>query len=114
MALNYFHGAQPAQHSYYLIPKALFTDKRYKGASAGAKFLYGLLLDLMSLSVENGCSDEEQRAYITYPVPAIAGLMGCGRSKVYILLNELEKDYGLIERQRGDGGKCNIYPKKIV
>lgn len=58
MTLDYFYGAQADQFAFYRIPKALFTDERFKSISAEAKILYGILLDRMSLSRKNGWLDE--------------------------------------------------------
>jgi hypothetical protein len=54
VTLDYFYGAQADQFAFYRIPKALFTDERFKSISAEAKILYGILLDRMSLSRKNG------------------------------------------------------------
>ena len=61
MTLDYFYGAQADQFAFYRIPKALFTDERFKSISAEAKILYGILLDRMSLSRKNGWLDEQGR-----------------------------------------------------
>ena len=37
MTLDYFYGAQVDQFAFYRIPKALFTDERFKSISAEAK-----------------------------------------------------------------------------
>ena len=42
MTLDYFYGAQADQFAFYRIPKALFTDERFKSISAEAKILYGI------------------------------------------------------------------------
>lgn len=39
---------------FYKVPKALFTEEKYKPVSTDAKMLYGLLLDRMHLSAKNG------------------------------------------------------------
>ena len=54
MTLDYFYGEQADQFTFYRIPKALFTEERFKLISAEAKILYGILLDRMSLSRRNG------------------------------------------------------------
>ena len=54
---NYFTGGQADLFSFYRLPKILFADPRFRGISAEAKILYGLLLDRMSLSVKNGWLD---------------------------------------------------------
>ena len=40
-------------HSFYRIPKLLFTNDYFKALSNDAKILYGLMLDRMSLSMKN-------------------------------------------------------------
>ena len=44
---DYFYGGQADLFSFYRLPKALFVDPRFRGISAEAKILYGLLLDRM-------------------------------------------------------------------
>ena len=55
----YFCVEESELFSFYRIPKALFTDERFKAISAEAKILYGIMLDRMSLSRKNGWVDEE-------------------------------------------------------
>ena len=52
MTFNYFYGTEADQFSFYRIPKALFTDSYFKDLSSDAKILYGLMLDRMSLSIQ--------------------------------------------------------------
>ena len=54
MAFDYFYGAQSQQFAFYRIPKVMFTDNRFQNISTEGKVLYGLLLDRVSLSMENG------------------------------------------------------------
>ena len=61
MAFDYFYGAQSQQFAFYRIPKVLFTDNRFQKISTEGKVLYGLLLDRVSLSMENGWIDDEGR-----------------------------------------------------
>ena len=66
MAFDYFYGAQSQQFEFYRIPKVLFTDNRFQKISTEGKVLYGLLLDRVSLSMENGWIDDEGRVYIIF------------------------------------------------
>ena len=66
MAFDYFYGAQSQQFAFYRIPKVLFTDNRFQKISTEGKVLYGLLLDRVSLSMENGWIDDEGRVYIIF------------------------------------------------
>ena len=51
---DYYYGKEADQFSFYRIPKLLFADEHFKGLSNDAKLLYGLMLDRMSLSMQNG------------------------------------------------------------
>ena len=66
MEFEYFYDGQPEKYSFYRIPKRLFTDGSFSELSTEAKVLYGLLLDRVSLSRENGWVDEEGRIYVFY------------------------------------------------
>lgn len=114
MALDYFYGKQADEFSFYRIPKVLFRGA-YKSVSMEAKLLYGLMLDRMGLSAQNGWLDEKGRVYIIYSIEELMDAMGCGNQKVAKILNELEKDCGLIERRRLGMGKANIiYVKNFI
>lgn len=67
-----FYGVQESeQYKFYRIPKLLFTAEKFKDISLEAKFLYGLLLERMTLSQKNGWIDEEGRVYIIYKIEEI-------------------------------------------
>lgn len=112
---DYFYGAESEQFSFYRIPKVLFTDERFKGISAEAKVLYGLLLDRMSLSAKNGWLDKDGRVFIVFTVEDIMEALGCATQKAMKLLSELETKSELIERKRQGLGKPNlIYVKNFI
>lgn len=114
MALDYFYGSQADQFAFYRIPKALFRGA-YKSVSMEAKLLYGLMLDRMELSAKNGWLDSAGRVYIVYSIEELMDAMGCGTQKVSKILNELERDCGLIERRRLGMGRPNIiYVKNFI
>lgn len=71
--LEYFYDNEAEQFIFYRIPKALFSDKRYKSVSNDAKVLYGLMLDRMSLSKKNGWLDDARRVYIYYTLEDALG-----------------------------------------
>ena len=81
MTLDYFYGAQADQFAFYRIPKALFTDERFKSISAEAKILYGILLDRMSLSRKNGWLDEQGRVFIIFTLEEVMEAIGCADQK---------------------------------
>lgn len=51
---QFYMVAEAEQYVFYKVPKALFTDEKYKSVSTEAKMLYGLLLDRMHLTDKYG------------------------------------------------------------
>ena len=114
MAFDYFYEEQSQQFAFYRIPKVLFTDNRFQKISTEGKVLYGLLLDRVSLSRENGWIDEERRVYIIFTLNAIRQAMNCAEKSAIKYLTELE-DFGLIDRIRqGLGKPAIIYVKNFI
>ena len=111
---DYFYGGQADLFSFYRLPKALFVDTRFRGVSAEAKILYGLLLDRMGLSTKNGWMDDAGRVYIIFTTEEIMTSLYCADNKATKLMKELE-GCGLIERKRRGLGKPNlIYVKNFA
>ena len=109
---GYFYNDTKETFSYIRVPKAFFTDDKYKTISSDAKFLYSILLDRMCLSQSNGWYDDDGRVYIIFTVKEIMDAMGCGDRKVKRLMDELEEKCDLIERKRrGQGKPSFIYVK---
>ena len=52
LQLDYYYGIEAEQFSFYRVPRLLIKDERFKKLSSGAKLLYGLMLDRMSLSIK--------------------------------------------------------------
>lgn len=114
---NYYYGNEAEQYTFFRIPKALFTDKKFKDLSCDAKMLYGLLLDRMSLSVKNKWLDENNRVYIYFTLEDVQEQMNCGRDKGMKLFSELDSNggVGLIERKKQGLGKPTIiYVKNFI
>ena len=114
---RYFYGEEADMHSFYRIPKLLFTNGYFKALSNDAKILYGLMLDRMSLSVKNQWFDEENKAYIYFSVEDIMELLNCGKNKAVKIMQELDDEtgIGLIEKRRQGFGKVNvIYVKTFM
>lgn len=113
---HYYSKNQAEQFRFYKIPKALFTDQRFRQVSAEAKILYGLMLDRMSLSMKNGWMDQQNRVYIYFTLEDAVELLGCGHGKAVRLFAELDskKGIGLIERRKqGQGKPAKIYVKSF-
>lgn len=112
--LSYFYGKEADQFSYFTIPKILFKDPEYKYMPCEAKLLYGMMLDRMSLSIENQWFDDKKRAFIRISEEFIMENLGCGRNKALNLMKILEQS-GLIERKKmGQGKSSIIYVKKFI
>lgn len=110
--LKYFYGDEPDKLCFYRIPKVLFTKEYFSGLSTDAKVLYGLMLDLMSMSRENRLLDKDNRVYIYFSVQRACAYLGCKKDKALKLFAELDSEtgIGLIERvKRGQGKSDLIY-----
>ena len=114
MQLDYFYGGEADQFSFYRIPKVLFNGGFYKKMAIEAKFLYGLMLDRMSLSLRNGWLDKMGRVYIYFTMEEAMDMIGFGHSKAVSMFKELET-IGLIERKKqGLGKPAIIYVKNFI
>ena len=114
MGFDYFYEDQSEQFAFYRIPKVLFTDAGFQGISTEGKVLYGLLLDRVSLSRENGWIDSEGRVYIIFTLTSIRQAMNCAEKSAIKYLSELE-EFGLIERiKQGFGRPALIYVKNFI
>lgn len=114
MTFDYFTKEQSDMFAFYRVPKILITSDFFEELSTNAKLLYGLLLDRVSLSSNNGWVDEQGHVYIIYTLGSIQRDMHCGDKKATRLLAELEK-WNLIERVRqGQGKPSIIYVKNFL
>lgn len=107
MNFDYFYEEQSESYSFYRIPKMLFTDEIFEELSTDSKILYGLLLDRISLSRENGWIDGIGRVYVYFTIGSVKKAMRCANTKACGLLKELE-GFGLIERKKQGLGKPTI------
>lgn len=107
MVFDYFYEEQSESYSFYRIPKMLFTEEIFEALSTDAKVLYGLLLDRISLSRENGWLDDAGRVYAYYTIKSVKKSMRCANTKACGLLRELD-EFGLIERKKQGLGKPTI------
>ena len=107
MVFDYFYEEQSESYSFYRIPKMLFTEEIFEALSTDAKVLYGLLLDRISLSRENGWMDDAGRVYVYYTIKSVKKSMRCANTKACGLLRELN-EFGLIERKKQGLGKPTI------
>lgn len=110
---NYYHNGETTDFSFFRIPRALVKDERFRDLSTDSKLLYGLMLDRIALSLQNGWQDTEGRAFIYFTLEEIQATLSCGHNKAVRLLAELNR-YALIKRvKQGQGKPAKIYVKKI-
>lgn len=76
MEFDYFYNRDGDRFSYYMLPKIIVTDERFKNLSSDAKILYSCLLERTSLSFRNKWLDEENRVYIIFTVEEIMEILG--------------------------------------
>lgn len=107
MKFDYFYEEQADSYSFYRIPKILFSEEIFESLTTEAKVLYGLLLDRISLSRENGWLDEEGRVFVYCTIEYVKDSLQCANTKACGLLKELD-DFGLIERRKQGLGKPSI------
>lgn len=113
MEFGYFSEVQAEQFPFFRMPKVMFGDRLFKGISRDGKVLYGLLLDRVSLSRENGWIDDEGHVYVIFTLESIQMTMDCSDKSATKYLSELE-GFGLIERiRRGQGNPDIIYVKNF-
>lgn len=112
--MNKFYTANGTeQYAFYKVPKALFSDEKYKAVSTDAKMLYGLLLDRMHLSVKNGWTDKHGRVYQFFTVKQAQELLRFGHEKICRLFSELETADLIWRKRQGQGKPSIIYLKKF-
>ena len=114
MEFEYFYGVQQESFNFYRTPKFFYTDAKFKTLSSGAKLLYGIMIDRMSLSAKNDWRDDDGRIYIYMTLDSVEEIMGCARQKAVALVKELN-DFGLIEKKKSGMYKpTKIYVKNLV
>ncbi len=111
---EYFYGDEAEQFRFYRVPKLLVHDPKYRQLSTDAKLLYGMMIDRMGLSKQNGWLDKDGRVFIYYSIQAVCEDLACANKKAGRLLLELDVA-GLIDRSKQGQGKPDlIYVKKFV
>ena len=114
MRFDYYYGTQADQYNFIKVPKLLIQDEVFSGLSNDAKMLYGLLLDRMSLSMQNGWLDDNNRVFIIYQITDIMEDMKMSRVTAIKYLRELV-EFGLVEKKRRGLGLPDIlYIKSFV
>jgi hypothetical protein len=109
----YFKIQEADSYVFYKVPKALFTEEKYRTISTAAKMLYGLLLDRMHLSVKNGWVDKQGRVYQFFTVKEAQEKLRFGHEKICKLFSELEQADLIVRKRQGQGKPSLIYIKKF-
>lgn len=99
MKFNYLSLEKSTSYSYFVIPKQLVKDPKFKKISTDAKLLYSLLMDRASLSISNGWIDDSNHVYIIYSTKEIMEDLGCSINSVTKFFKELTT-FGLVEKIR--------------
>lgn len=114
MAFEYFYGREADKFMFIRIPKLMFELEGIKDIPVESKVMYGLLLDRVGLSAENGWHDDKGRVYIIYRIEDAARTLGCSPRKAQEIIRILEEK-GLIEKKRQGMGRPNlIYVKNFL
>lgn len=91
---------------FYKLFKFLFYGK-YKELSAGAKILYSLLYDRLSLSLENDWRNEKDEVYLIFTVNQMCELLNCSNKTAGKYKKEL-LEFNLLEEEKQFGEKPNL------
>ena len=107
--MEFYTRSDSQQFSFFRIPKLLFRDARYKKISTDAKLLYGLMLDRLELSQQNGWYDESGHAYIYFRREDIEDQLSVGHTYAAALLKELESVDLISRKRQGLGMPMRVY-----
>lgn len=110
---KYFKKNEAENYVFYKVPKALFTDPKYRSVSTDAKMLYALLLDRMYLSEKNNWTDKRGRIYQYFTVKEAQEKLSFRHEKICKLFSELEKSDLITRKRQGQGKPSIIYLEKF-
>lgn len=111
---DYFYGNEADRFMFYRVPKLLFQLDKFIELSTDAKVMYGLLLDRVGISSNNGWTDEDGRVYIIFTIEEASKMLRCSERKAIRIFKELT-ERGLIEKRKQ--GLCKpdlIYVKNFL
>lgn len=108
---RFLTGCEEEKFSYFRIPKIFVQIPRFTALSSDSKLLFGLLLDRLSLSSQNGWKDKNGDVFLYFTIETGCEYLGKSRPTVMKALAELDspKGVGLIVRKKQGQGK----PDKI-
>ena len=92
---NYLLESEADDFLVYVVPKSLFSHPRFSSLTAESKVLYGVLLDMVDQSMDEGYVDESNHVYVLYSIASICRDFCCTSEKAALMLKELEQ-FGLV------------------
>ncbi|MDP4147376.1 MAG: replication initiator protein A [Bacillota bacterium] len=95
------------EERYFKMPKAFFTEDKYKKMSLEAKVIYAFLKDRGELSLKNNWIDEEGSVYLIYTRKDIKEMLSIADKTVTKAFKQLV-EYELIEEKRQGISKPNL------
>ena len=115
MSYRFFDETTANKYAFFRIPKFLVFNENFKDRlSPSAKILYGLMLDRVSLSLNNKWLDKLGHAYIIYTREDIMRDINCSENTAARVLRELQ-NVGLIYRKAmGFGRPQHIYVMEYI
>ncbi len=105
--LSYIEDSGALGYQFFQVPKLLLENEAFDEIDFGAKILYSLMLNRISLSVSNNFRDDEGKLYIIYTVDNVQKELRCSNKTAIKLLKQLE-DIGLIDKKRQGQGKPTL------
>ncbi|WP_349535060.1 replication initiator protein A [Leuconostoc citreum] len=84
---------------FYRIPKALFSEPKYREMKLESKTAYAILKDRFELSIVNNFIDYQGNVYLIFKNSDLQNLLGVGEKKVIAIKKELNA-FGLLEEER--------------
>jgi len=105
---KYFYNDAEENYLFFQDINILNNDERFKNLSSDSKFLYGLLLQKISLSKRYDWIDVQNRLYIIYPLGEVMLDLNCSKQTALKSMKEL-KDMGLVKTvKQEESNKPNI------
>lgn len=106
---DFFYGNEVDKFQFYAVPKALFTDDKFKALSSDAKLLYGILLDRCGLSKANKWQDDDGKVYVYFKQEEACEMLNIGTGKAVSLFSEIETHGLICRKKQGQGKPTKIY-----
>lgn len=106
---NVYTAEEENSHSFYLLPKELFLNERYKHLSVRAKVAYAFLLDMKKLSKENKWIDEQGQPFVVCTRERVRELLNSSNSTASKVFKELRTVKLILEEKLGASEPTRIY-----